>query len=46
MRLGAYQLLRLRVPDHAAVSETVELVRSVFPPAAGFANAVLRRSSR
>jgi 16S rRNA (cytosine967-C5)-methyltransferase len=46
LRLGAYQLLRLRVPDHAAVSETVELVRAVFPPAAGFANAVLRRLGR
>jgi 16S rRNA (cytosine967-C5)-methyltransferase len=46
LRLGAYQLLRLRVPDHAAVSETVELVRAMFPPAAGFANAVLRRLGR
>jgi 16S rRNA (cytosine967-C5)-methyltransferase len=43
MRLGAYQLLHTRVPAHAAVSSTVDLVRSVAPGAAGFANAVLRR---
>ena len=46
LRLGAYQILRLRVADHAAVSETVDLVRSVSPRAAGFANAVLRRLAR
>ena len=27
LRLGAYQVLRLRVPDRAAVSESVDLVR-------------------
>ncbi|ASW54692.1 RsmB/NOP family class I SAM-dependent RNA methyltransferase [Plantactinospora sp. KBS50] len=43
LRLGAYQLLHTRVPAHAAVSETVDLVRAVAPGAAGFANAVLRR---
>lgn len=43
LRLGAYQILHTRVPDHAAVSSTVDLVRSVAPGAAGFANAVLRR---
>jgi 16S rRNA (cytosine967-C5)-methyltransferase len=42
LRLGAYQLLHTRVPPHAAVSATVDLVRSVAPGAAGFANAVLR----
>jgi 16S rRNA (cytosine967-C5)-methyltransferase len=42
LRLGAYQLLYTRVPPHAAVSQTVDLVRSVAPGAAGFANAVLR----
>jgi 16S rRNA (cytosine967-C5)-methyltransferase len=42
LRLGAYQLLHMRVPAHAAVSSTVDLVRSVAPGAAGFANAVLR----
>jgi len=43
LRLGAYQILHTRVPPHAAVSSTVDLVRSVAPGAAGFANAVLRR---
>ena len=46
LRLGAYQLLYLRVPPHAAVSESVELARAVEPRAAGFANAVLRRLLR
>jgi 16S rRNA (cytosine967-C5)-methyltransferase len=43
LRLGAYQLLHTRIPPHAAVTTTVDLVRSVAPAAAGFANAVLRR---
>ncbi|WP_117214799.1 RsmB/NOP family class I SAM-dependent RNA methyltransferase [Allorhizocola rhizosphaerae] len=43
LRLGAYQLLHTRVPAHAAVASTVDLVRSVAPGATGFANAVLRR---
>ena len=44
LRLGAYQLLRTRVPPHAAVSQTVDLVRAgPTPGAAGFVNAVLRR---
>ncbi|HWG99406.1 MAG TPA: RsmB/NOP family class I SAM-dependent RNA methyltransferase, partial [Pilimelia sp.] len=42
LRLGAYQLLHTRVPPHAAVSSTVDMVRAVAPGAAGFANAVLR----
>jgi 16S rRNA (cytosine967-C5)-methyltransferase len=46
LRLGAHQLLAMRVPAHAAISTTVALVRSdVGPGAAGFANAVLRRVS-
>jgi 16S rRNA (cytosine967-C5)-methyltransferase len=45
LRLGAYQLLHTRVPAHAAVSQTVDLVRSVAPGAAGFANAVMRQIS-
>lgn len=40
---SAYEILRMRTPSHAAVSEGVELVRDVRPPAAGLANAVLRR---
>ena len=44
LRLGAHQLLAMRVATHAAVSTTVDLVRSTAGPgAAGFANAVLRR---
>jgi 16S rRNA (cytosine967-C5)-methyltransferase len=44
LRLGAHQLLDMRVPDHAAVASTVELVRArVGHKPAGFANAVLRR---
>jgi 16S rRNA (cytosine967-C5)-methyltransferase len=43
LRLGAYQLWRTRVPARAAVSTTVDLVRSISPRAAGFANAVMRR---
>ena len=44
LRLGAHQILAMRVPDHAAVTSTVELVRTrVGHKPAGFTNAVLRR---
>ncbi|MHA6615479.1 RsmB/NOP family class I SAM-dependent RNA methyltransferase [Pseudonocardia sp. DLS-67] len=44
LRLGSYQLLRTRIPPHAAVATTVELVRAeAGSRAAGFVNAVLRR---
>lgn len=44
LRLGTYQLLRTRIPAHAAVAATVDLVRGqVGSKLAGFANAVLRR---
>jgi 16S rRNA (cytosine967-C5)-methyltransferase len=44
LRLGVYQLLYTRVPPHAAVSSTVDLLRSVAgSEATGFANAVLRQ---
>ncbi len=44
LRLGSYQLLRTRVPPHAAVGTTVDLVRADRGSAsAGFVNAVLRR---
>jgi 16S rRNA (cytosine967-C5)-methyltransferase len=44
LRLGAHQLLGMRVPDHAAISTTVDLVRAkANAGAAGFANAVLRK---
>lgn len=46
LRLGAHQLLAMRVPDHAAVSATVALARhQVSQGSGGFANAVLRRVS-
>ncbi|GGJ86685.1 putative Fmu protein (SUN protein) [Pilimelia anulata] len=45
LRLGVYQVLHTRVPPHAAVSATVDLVRDVAPGATGFANAVMRRVS-
>jgi 16S rRNA (cytosine967-C5)-methyltransferase len=44
LRLGTYQLLRTRVPAHASVDSTVELVRaSADSRSAGFVNAILRR---
>jgi 16S rRNA (cytosine967-C5)-methyltransferase len=46
LRLGAYQLLFLRVAQHAAVSESVDLARAEAPRTAGFVNAVLRRLQR
>ena len=46
LRLGAHQLLSMRVPTHAAVDETVALARQVNGAgAAGFVNAVMRRIS-
>ncbi|WP_324604520.1 transcription antitermination factor NusB, partial [Saccharomonospora iraqiensis] len=46
LRLGAYQLLRTRIPRHAAVAATVDVIRaSEGPHVTGFANAVLRRVS-
>jgi 16S rRNA (cytosine967-C5)-methyltransferase len=47
LRLGVHQLLSTRVASHAAVNESVELVRAAGGRgAAGFANAVLRRVAR
>jgi 16S rRNA (cytosine967-C5)-methyltransferase len=46
LRLGAYQVLRMRLPHRAAVMESVGLARSVAPRSAGFVNAVLRRLAR
>ena len=46
LRLGAHQLLGMRVATHAAVDETVALARKVNGAgAAGFVNAVMRRIS-
>ncbi len=48
LRIGAYQILLMdRVPDSAAVSQAVEMVKShKRQRAAGFVNAVLRKLSR
>lgn len=41
--LGAYQLRHMRIPAHAAVSETVAAIKPSAPQDAGFINAVLRK---
>src|SRR4051794_32359612 len=47
LRIGALQLLYLDgAPDHAAVTESVELAKRDRPKGAGFVNAVLRRTAR
>jgi 16S rRNA (cytosine967-C5)-methyltransferase len=48
MRMGAHQILDMRVPDHAAVDTSCELARDAGEPGgakgrAGFVNAVLRK---
>jgi 16S rRNA (cytosine967-C5)-methyltransferase len=44
LRLGAYQLIDLRVPSHAAVDTTVDLTRGIVGTgASGLVNAVLRK---
>ena len=46
LRTGAYQLAYMDVPVHAAVNETVELVRAAgLERAVSFTNAVMRRLS-
>ena len=46
LRLGCHQLLQMRIPPHAALNETVNLIRAVSgEKAVGFANGVLRRVS-
>jgi 16S rRNA (cytosine967-C5)-methyltransferase len=43
LRLGLHQLLGMRVPEHAAVSQTVELAKYVAGESTGtFVNAILR----
>ncbi len=48
LRMGAFQLLHLdRIPAHAALSESVELVRAAsHPHAASMVNAILRKLTR
>lgn len=44
LRLGCHQLLSMRVPSHAAVSTSVELIRErMGPRPTGLVNAVLRK---
>ena len=47
LRMGAFQLRHMdRIPPHAALSESVELVRAAgHPKAAGLVNAILRKLS-
>ncbi|WP_237212295.1 RsmB/NOP family class I SAM-dependent RNA methyltransferase [Rothia nasimurium] len=46
LRLGVHQLLAMRVPDHAALNQTVALARAeIGSGPANFVNAVLRRVS-
>ena len=46
LRLGAHQLLAMRVPNHAALDETVSLARMVIGAGpSGLINAVLRKVS-
>ncbi len=47
LRMGAYQILFLRTPAHAAVDDAVEAVKHARgAKLAGFANALLRRLAR
>lgn len=47
LRLGAHQLLSMRVPSHAAVNETVALAaQAIGARTTGFVNAVLRQIDR
>ncbi len=47
LRLGAYQLLFMRVPDHAAVSETVDVARELTTDGpVRMINAILRSITR
>lgn len=44
LRIGAHQLLSMRVPDHAAVATTVDLTKKVIGhKPAGLVNAVMRK---
>jgi 16S rRNA (cytosine967-C5)-methyltransferase len=47
LRMGIYQLRYLdRIPPHAAVGESVELVKHAHKAAAGLVNAILRKTDR
>ncbi|MCJ8299838.1 MAG: 16S rRNA (cytosine(967)-C(5))-methyltransferase, partial [Pseudomonadales bacterium] len=45
--IGIYQLFKLRIPEHAAISETVEVCKSLNKPwATSLVNATLRNFQR
>lgn len=47
LAIGLYQLVEMRIPDHAVLSETVEAARLLRrPKLAGLVNACLRRFTR
>ncbi len=46
LRIGLYQLHWMRVPDHAAVNESVEMSKRQAPRGRNFVNAVLRKATR
>ncbi len=46
IQLGLHQLFRMRIPTHAAINESVDLVKGFENSAAGLANAVLRNAER
>lgn len=46
LRIGIYQLHWMRVPDHAAVNESVEMAKRRAPRGRGFVNAILRKATR
>ena len=43
LRISTYEIIFLKKEPHAAVSQGVELVKTIAPKASGLANAVLRR---
>ena len=46
IRMGIYQLTQMRIPDHAAVGETVEVARMVAGDSkSSYVNAILRKVS-
>ena len=46
LRMGIHQVKEMRVPDHAAVSETVEVARATIGESkATFVNAILRKAT-
>ncbi len=46
LRMGIYQLTQMRIPDHAAVGETVEVARAVAGDSkSSYVNAILRKIS-